>query len=180
MIVVIIPMLFIAYLISPLFLPRWRWENMSDWDKLAQSYSTPKAKLQQTYQLTIRYNARGDKDPCPWQVISSQPLFDPENDPEQHLVRVNLISDRTGEGPSKLHLGSGNYRDLFFKTSAWRFPPGAFGQNKHRPVIIYDASTFDKLSTNEAYGMEGQMKSGNWTNDDEDVDDGFKGRKSAE
>lgn len=174
LIIVIIPILAVAYLISPLFLPRWRWENMSSWEQLATKYKQPVAKLQQEYQLLVRYKPRADGDPMPWQILTSTPLYDPENDDEHRLVRISLISDRTGEPPSTLNVGSANYRDVLFRTSAWRFPPGAFGQNRFRPVVVYQGSTFEKCDNSEAYQWENSLKEPQWFSDDEEIEDGFK------
>lgn len=173
-IMVIIPLFLVAYFISPLFLPRWRWENMSNWDELAQKLGKPKAKLQQTFVVVTRYAPRNDNDPTPWQMLSSDPLYDPENDEPNHIVRVTLISDRTGEPPSKLRLGSGNYRDVFFKGSVWRLPGGALGFNKFHPVLVFDGSSFDKLESREAYFWDGEMKEAKkWTTDDDEIEDGI-------
>ena len=173
--VVLVVLLGIGYAISPLFLPRWRWSNIEPyWETLAQQAKVPVSKLQQTYDVVVRYKPRGDNDPVPWQVVSSEPLYDPENDDEHYIVRVTLVSDRSGEPPSKLRLGSLNYRDIFFKGKVWRFAPGSFGFNRHRPVLVYDAWTFDKLESGDAYRWDGEMKeSSKWTNDDEDVEDGY-------
>ncbi len=182
LVIVVIPLLLIAYFASPLFLPRWRWENLDPkWEQLAQQAKLPVAKLKQTYQVVVRYKARGDQDPCPWQLIASDPLFDPENDDDHHLTRVTLISDRTGDPPSSLRLGSLNYRDIYFKGRAWRFPPGVITRsgdrtlNRLRPVVVYDGSSLEKVELSEAYRWEGEMKDANhWTNDDEDIEDGYK------
>ena len=179
MVVVIIPLLLVAYFVSPLFLPRWRWENMHDWAGLATQFKQPVAKLQQTYEIVARYNPRGENDPTPWQILQSTPRYDPENDEEFHIVRATLISDRTGEPPSKLRLGSGNYRDQFFSGMVWRFPPGAFGFNRYRPVVVFDGSSFDKVPSTQAYSWNGQMSDDKWTNDDE-IHDGFKVPGAAE
>lgn len=174
MIMVIIPMVALAYFISPLFLPRWRWENMSNWEELAQKLGKPKEQLQKTYQVVARHAPRSDNDPTPWQILTFEPLYDPENDEPNHIVRVTLISDRTGEPPSKLRLGSGNYRDVFFKGTVWRLPGGAFGFNKFHPVLVFDSSTFDKMELREAYYWDGEMKeTKKWTSDDEDIEDGI-------
>ncbi len=176
MVAVIIPILLVAYFVSPLFLPRWRWENMRDMEGLAIQLKQPAAKLKQTYEVVARYSPRGEGDPVPWQILQSNPLYDPENDEGEHkMVRVTLISDRTGEPPSKLRLGSGNYRDVFFKGTVWRFPPGAFGFNRFRPVVVFDGSAFDKMESREAFTWDGEMKeTAKWTNDDTDIKDGFK------
>ena len=170
---VVIPMLALTYFISPMFLPRWRWENMA-WDTLAQKTGKSAASLQKTYQVVVRYAPRTDTDPTPWQVLTSDPLYDPQNDEPNHIVRVTLISDRTGEPPSKLRLGSGNYRDVFFKGPVWRLPPGTFGFNKFHPVVVFDGYGFDKLESNEAYRWDGEMKETvKWTSDDADIEDGI-------
>ncbi len=174
-IMVVIPMLALVYFISPMFLPRWRWENMSNkWPELAQKLGKPSTVLQKTYQIVARYAPRTDADPTPWQILTSEPLYDPENDEPNHIVRVTLISDRTGEPPSKLRLGSGNYRDLFFSGSVWRFPKGAFGFNKFHPVVVFDGYSFDKVESNVAYRWDGDMKeTQKWTSDDADIEDGI-------
>jgi hypothetical protein len=169
----------IVYAFSPLFLPRWRWENLDpNWDKLALAAKLPAAKLQSQYDIVVRYKPRGDQDPVPWQVITCSPAVDPENEVEFQRVRVTLVSDRTGEPPSALRLGSLNYRDIFFKGKAWRFPPGSLpaimGFNRARPVFVYDASTFDKLDSNEAFRMDGEMKESKWTDDDSEIVDGYR------
>ena len=176
---VLIPALILAYFISPLFLPRWRWENMRDMQALSVQLKQPKAKLEQTYEVVMRYNPRAEGDPVPWQIMQSTPLYDPENDEGLHMmVRVSLISDRTGEPPSKLRLGSGNYRDCYFKGTVWRFPPGAFaalGFNKFRPVVVFDAANFDKCESREAMTWDGESKeTQTWTNDDTEIKDGFR------
>ena len=169
----------IAYALSPLFLPRWRWENIDPkWEILAVAAKLPVAKLQAQYDIVVRYKPRGDKDPVPWQIITCTPAVDPENEIEFQRVRATLISDRTGEPPSALRLGSLNYRDIFFKGKAWRFPPGTLpavmGFNRVRPVFLYDAGTFDKLESSDAYRMEAEMKEPKWTDDDEEVQDGYR------
>jgi hypothetical protein len=172
-IMVVIPMLALAYFISPFFLPRWRWENLA-WDELALKMGKPRAQLEKTYQVVVRYAPRTDSDPTPWQILSSEPLYDPENDEPNHMVRVTLISDRSGEAPSKLRLGSGNYRDLFFTGTVWRLPPGTLGFNKFHPLVVYDGYSFEKLESNAAYRWSGEMKeTEKWTSDDADIEDGI-------
>ena len=177
--VVLLVMGAILYAVSPLFLPRWRWENIEpNWQSLATAAKLPVTKLQSQYDIVVRYKPRGDKDPVPWQVITCTPAVDPENDVEFQRVRVTLISDRTGEPPSSLRLGSLNYRDIFFKGKAWRFPPGTlpatFGFNRARPVFVYEAMTFDKLDSSEAFRMDGEMKEAKWTDDDSEIEDGYR------
>lgn len=174
----------VVYAVSPLFLPRWRWENIDPhWERLATAAKLPVAKLQTQYDIVVRYKPRGDKDPVPWQIITCTPAVDPENEVEFQRVRVTLISDRTGEPPSALRLGSLNYRDIFFKGKAWRFPPGtlpaSMGFNRVRPVFLYEASTFDKLDSNEAFRMDGEMKEPKWTDDDAEIEDGYRAPGSS-
>lgn len=182
LIAVLIPLGFLLYYISPLVMPRWRWEHMDNkWEELASSTKLPQTKLKQVYDVVVRYKPRGDKDPLPWQVLTSTPLYDPQNDEEFHIVRVTLISDHTGDPPSSFLIGSGNYRDVFFKGKAWRFPPGTFGFNKFRPVVVYDGWNFDKLESTEAYRWDGEMKeTTKWVNDDTDIEDGYKVPSAAQ
>jgi hypothetical protein len=173
LIVVLIPIGAVLYYLSPFLFPVWRWENMSDWNALSTKLGKPVAQLQKTYKVILRNNPRGENDPTPWQILSSEPAFDPENEAPNHMVRCTLISERTGTPPSSLRLGS-NYRDSFFTGTVWWFPPGAFGFNKARPVLVYDGWAFDKLSSNEAFQWDGEMKdSQKWTNDDTEIDDGY-------
>ena len=182
LIVILIPLGFLAYYLSPLVLPLWRWENMENkWEELARSSGLPQTKLKQTYEVVARYKPRGDNDPVPWQILTSEPVYDPQNDEEHHIVRATLISDHSGSPPSKLRLGSGNYRDIFFKGKAWRFPAGSFGFNKFHPVVVYDDWNFDKLPSNEAYRWDGEMKeTTKWTDDDADIEDGYKPAGAAQ
>jgi len=179
---VLLVLLGIGWVASPLFLPRWRWSNIEpNWEGLAQQAKVPVARIKQTYNVVVRYHPRADNDPMPWQMLTSDPLFDPENDEPNHAVRVTLVSERGGEPPSKMRLGSLNYRDLFFKGKVWRFAPGSFGFNKHRPVLVYDAWDFEKVDLGEAHRWEGEMtENTKWTNDDEDIDDGFHAKPAGE
>ena len=171
----------VIWAFSPLFLPRWRWSNIEPkWEALAQQAKVSVPRIKQTFEVVVRYHPRGENDPVPWQMLTSTPLYDPENDEPDHLVRVSLISERTGEPPSQLRLGSLNYRDIYFKGKVWRFAPGSFGLNKHRPVLVFDGWNFDKVDSNEAYRWDGEMKEAKWTNDDEDIEDGFKVAPAAE
>ena len=173
LIVVLIPIGAVLYYLSPFLLPVWRWENMSDWSSLSTKLGKPATQLQKTYKVVMRHNPRADNDPTPWQVINSEPAYDPENETPNRLVRCTLISERTGTPPSALRLGS-NYRDAFFTGTVWWFPAGAFGFNKARPVLVYDGWSFEKLSSSEAYRWDGEMKeTQKWTNDDTEVEDGW-------
>jgi hypothetical protein len=174
-IIVLIPICGVLYYLAPLFLPMWRWQNVdSKWEQIATQNKLSVAKLKQLYDVVVRYKPRGEKDPCPWQVLTCNPAFNPE-DEEHHMVRVTFIGDFTGDPPSTLRLGSGNYRDVFFKAKAWRFPPGSFGFNAFRPVMVYDGFSLEKLASSEAYRWDGEMKETNkWTDDDTDVEDGYQ------
>lgn len=178
--VVLIPVLVLGWFALPFVAPMWRWQNFNA-EELARKHGLTVHQIQTTYQVIVRIAARGDGDPCPWQLVSSSPEFDgygkPEFDSEKNmLVRCTLLSDRTGEGPSALFLGSGAVQDRYFKATVWRLPKGSFGQNRHRPVLIYNAATFEKLERNEVYSWEQTVKSTGdegWTNDDTEIEDGY-------
>lgn len=186
-IVVVIPLLILAYFLAPMVLPVWRWQNMNNFPELAKKYNRPEKELRQEYKVVVRYEPRGEGDPCAWQLISMDPpwasLNDKRDDEDHVLVRCSFISDRDGTPPSKMWLGSGGpggYKDHYWRAVVWRFPPGAFGQNRHRPVLIYRGDSFEKLEPTQAEVLHvdigGAFGGSKYRMPDQDVDDGFKGR----
>jgi len=137
---------------------------------LARRLGTTEAALQQPVTVVFRHAPRGEGDPLPWQLVTT----DPAREEEQHLlIRAVIISDRNGEPVGALNLGSGNFRDRHFTAKAWRFPAGTFpGLNRKRPVVVFDAASLEKLDTNKAMYWDSELRSG-WDNDDAEVDDGW-------
>lgn len=170
-IAVIIPLLIVAWYVAPLFLPVWRWQYL-DFEKLAKEKAVPVAELSRQFTVVVRHAARGDNDPVPWQIVSMTPAWD-KADEHEYLVRATVVSDRSGAPPSQLLLNSGHRRDIYFRATAWRLPPGSLGFNAKRPVIVYDGGSFEKLDISQAEAAAGNIKDGHWENDDLEVDDGW-------
>lgn len=183
--VVIIPLLVVAWFLAPMVLPVFRWQHMP-MEKLTKATGLPEAELKREYQVKIRYNPRGDGDPCPWQIIEMSPPWastgDKHDDEDHLLVRCTFISERDGKGPSKLFLGSGGaagFKDRYWKAVVWRFPGGTFGMNKHRPVLVYQGGTLEKMEVGEAQSLDFDIlspSSAKWEDDDKEVEDGYKKR----
>ncbi|MBA3710271.1 MAG: hypothetical protein H0W83_15780 [Planctomycetes bacterium] len=176
--IVLVPLALLAWYLAPMALPVWRWRNM-DFREQSKKLNIPEAMLKKEFDMRVRFHPRGDGDPFPFQLISMDPTWlsadeKTHNDEDHLMVRCTLISDRSGNPPSSLFLGS-TYKDRYFKTHGWRFPPGAFGLDKRRPVVIYQGDTFDKLSIGDAEVLDTEVNygAGKWTNDDKDPDDGF-------
>jgi hypothetical protein len=184
-IVVVIPLLVLAYFLAPMALPVWRWQHLNDWTEVAKKLAISEKEAKQEYKVVMRYNPRGDTDPYPWQIISMDPpwvsINDKRDDEDHVLVRCTLISDRDGGPPSKLFLGSGGpaaYKDRYWKGVVWRFPPGAFGFGFSRPLVVYRGDMWEKMEIAEAEALHtdigGNFGGGKYSNDD-DKPDGFKG-----
>jgi hypothetical protein len=178
--IVIVPLLAVAWFLAPLALPVWRWQNM-DFLQLAKKTGMKEGELKREFDMRVRYQPRGagDKDPTPYQIISMDPPWasvdDKNNDEDHLLVRCTFISDRSGNPPSTLFLGS-TFKDRYFKVHGWRFPPGTFGFNKTRPVVVYQGDSIEKMSIAEADVIHNEIGLGQvkWANDDTDIDDGFR------
>jgi hypothetical protein len=175
-IIVIVPLLLLAWFLAPMALPVWRWQNM-DFLKLSKSLNQPEAALKREFDMQVRYHPRSDNDPCPYQIIRMEPAWasvdDKNNDEDHVLVRCTFISDRSGSAPSQLFIGS-TYKDRYFKVHGWRFPPGSFGFNKFRPVVIYRGDSIEKMSIGNAEVLDNELTMGQvkWANDDKEIDDG--------
>ncbi|MBA2479565.1 MAG: hypothetical protein H0V44_02800 [Planctomycetes bacterium] len=176
-IIIVIPLLLLAWFLAPMALPMWRWQNM-DFPKLSKSLNLPEATLKREFDMQVRYHPRAENDPMPFQLIRMEPPWasvDDKNEDEDHmLVRCTFISDRSGQPPSSLFIGS-TYKDRYFKIHGWRFPPGAFGFSKARPVIIYRGDSIEKISIGNAEVLDNELGMGQvkWENDDKTIDDGF-------
>jgi hypothetical protein len=177
-VVVLIPLLIVAWYMAPLFLPMWRWQNL-DFEVLSQQTKRPKAELEKKYKMLVRFGPRNNNedDPIPWQVLSMSPAWDKENETDPPvMVRVSMLSDQTGEMPSGLLAGVGRQSyERFFRCDGWRLPPGTFGQDKKRPVVIIDMGTWQKVGMNEAIQYDGKISDRKFETDDkwEDRDDGW-------
>ncbi len=180
LIAILIPIGVVAWLLAPFVLPVWKWRHLDGanaWARIAKEKGVSEALLRTEYQAIIRHAPRIHKDPIPWQLVSLNPTWISQ-DEEKHedetdvLVRCSVISDRDGTPPSDLWVGA-NQDEKFFKCKVWRFPPGSFNQNAKRPVLIYRASTLERLTIGEGKMYQSQVA--NMQNDDkwEDRDDGI-------
>jgi hypothetical protein len=176
-IVVLIPVLILGWYIAPLFLPMWRWQNL-DFEKIAKEKGVPVAELQRQYQVVIRHAPRGEGDPCPWQIMTMDPVWE-KTDEEKLLVRATVVSDRTGSPPGSFQLNSGHRRDCYFRATAWRLPPGSCGFNAYRPVLVYAGGSLEKLDISKAEEMHFHATQSNWANDDDEVEDGWTAPAAA-
>lgn len=176
-VIVLVPLLALAWFLAPLALPVYRWRNM-DFEVLAKQTNLPVADISRTYDVAVRYNPRTLEDPVPWQLMSMNPAWaslNEKHDDEDHLlVRCTLISDRDGTPPSKLFLGSGSLKDRYWRARAWRLPPGTLGFNKKHPVIVYAGDSIEKQSISECEINEDEItRQMKWKDDDKDTNDGF-------
>jgi hypothetical protein len=167
---VLIPLLAIAWYAAPLVLPMWLWQNVK-WEEMSRTLAIPETTLRQQVKVIFRHAPRGDKDPLPWQLVTTEPAREEE---DHILVRAVIISDRTGEPVSGLSLGSGNFRDRYFTAMAWRFPAGSIpGLNPKRPVVVFDGFSLEKPDTSKCMFWESELREATWTTTDEDVEDGW-------
>jgi hypothetical protein len=169
----------LLYIASPYVLPTWRWLHV-DFEKIAAQQKEPEAQLRQLYDVQLWYHPRGPTDPCPWQIVSMSPAWnslDDKRDDEDHvLIRCTFICEGDGKSISSLWLGSGNYRDRFWRAKVWRFPPGSFGFNSKRPVLVWKLRSNEKLDFGTCEVLDANMRhvgSETWDNDDTSIDDGF-------
>jgi hypothetical protein len=174
-IIAAIPILIVIWFLLPLFLPMYEWMNI-DVQAIAQQTGKPVEQLQKELKLSVRYNPRGDGDPMPWQIITSDPqwaVVDPQAEDENRvLVRCTFLSARTGEPPGTTFINN-TFKDRYYNATAIRLPPGALGQNAKRPVVIY--RTLDKMDVTKAMQTMSATDQG-FENDDtwEERDDGFR------
>lgn len=182
LIAVLIPIGIIAWLAAPYVLPMWKWQHLDGknaWARIAKEKGIPEANLRKEFQVILRHAPRNGtgRDPIPWQLVSMSPAWI-DVDPDKHedetgvLVRCSVISDRDGTPPSDLWVGA-NQDEKFFKVTVWRFPPGSFGRNAKRPVLVYQAGTLERLSIGDGQGLKGQVTSMESDDKWEERDDGF-------
>lgn len=178
----LIPLGLLLWFAAPYVLPVWRWQHLDGknaWARIAKEKDIAEAKLRTEFKVVLRHAPRsmGGKDPRPWQIVQSTPAWN-EVDPDKNedeknvLVRCTIISDRDGTPPSDLWVGA-NKDEKYFTATVWRFPPGSFGKNAKRPVLVYQGGTLDHLPINDGQGFNTQVAT--MENDDkwEDRDDGF-------
>jgi hypothetical protein len=175
LLIVLIPICAIAWYAAPLLLPMWRWQHMQ-FDVLAKKLGVSETSLQQQVKVTIRHAPRGDQDPVPWQLVTTEPA---REDEDHLLIRAVIIGDRDGQPVSAFNLGSGSFKDRYYTATAWRFPAGTFSTlNQKRPVVVFDAFSLEKVDTSKAIYWDAELRDRLWENDDEDVDDGWTGPAS--
>ena len=151
--------LIIAWFVAPLFAPMYRLLYV-DFMKESIRSGIPVEELKKEYEVVVFYNPRGndDRDPAGWSIMDTVPdWFESSTDAwkkEDELdvaVRCKLISDRTGKPPSTVFIGSFP-RDRYYKCKVWRFKPGALEQESPRPVILFQADTWEKLDRGIVFG----------------------------
>jgi len=155
-ILVLIPIGIAAWFAAPFVLPVYRWQYV-DFAALAKQYGLSEAELRTEFSMVVFYHPRTGvaNDPSPFQIVESSPTWKSVNPnnidealPTPLLVRCTVISDKDGEGISKLWIHNLD-SERFFKVRCWRLPPGALGKNPKRPVLLY--SSFDTEDFN--YGV---------------------------
>lgn len=176
----------VAWLVAPLFLPVWRWTELS-FEEVAATHKIPVEQIVEA-PYRLHFNPRAKNDPLPWQIVVADGketpswVVDPDGEPVdeyQTLVRVELINDRTGEKPGEMFLG-GTQWDKFFRCRGWRLPAGALGRTHTRPIVVYKGSSFEKFPIGETKSfdpwLKQQLRSGEYITD-EDPDYGFVWRQ---
>jgi hypothetical protein len=168
----------ICYALAPIFLPIYRWTEV-DFDKIAKAAQArgetkiTSTLLQKKFKVEIAYLPRNNADPRPFLLMSSDPpwhevIGDPDQDETGKLVRCTVIGDRNGERISDFLLGSGQWKDRFFRVEVWRLPPGSLGKDAERPILLYDNETLTKFSIGEAEVRNSDIKdAGKWQPDDD-------------
>lgn len=178
----LIPIGLLLWYAAPYIMPVWRWQHLdgpNTWARIAKERNLPESLLRTEFKIVLRHAPRNGpgKDPTPWQMVSSDPTWlslneDKHEDETNVLVRCSIISDRDGTPPSELWVGA-NRDEKFFKVTVWRFPPGSFGKNAKRPVLVYQAGTLERLSIGDGQGLRGQVESMESDDKWEERDDGF-------
>jgi hypothetical protein len=176
---ILVPMVWLLWTLAPYVLPMWRWQNL-DFAALSKQTGIAESELKKEFKLVIRHSPRGGNlaDPLPWQIVRCDPPWyevnqDKHDDETKVMVRCSIISDRDGLPPSKMWVGTAK-DDKYLKVTAWRFPPGSFGQNAKRPVIVYQGGSLEKLSIGDGQNLLYECASMESDDEWEDRDDGFK------
>lgn len=144
---------------APFFLPRYRWTEVK-FDELAKQatakgFPTTAAKLETQFAVEFGYVPRGPGDPRPWVLFKMTPAWheftgNPDDDEVGVMKRCAIISDRTGVSITGYLLGSGQFKDRYFRAKAWRLPPGSLKFPEERPVVLFEAMTLEKFEIGEA------------------------------
>jgi len=169
----------LVWFVAPLFLPVWKWRNL-DFAEVAAKHHRDESKLKTEFDVVLRFRPRGNNyaDPLSWQIVTMKPewnqVYERQLDEDHLLVRCALLSDRSGEPPSEIYVGA-SYKDRYFRAKVWRLPPGALGFGKTRPVVVYQAMSFEKMSIGEAQMLDVQLTGRDWEDDDliAERDDGW-------
>lgn len=162
---------------APLFLPRYRWTDVK-FEEIAKQASarglpTSAAKLQTQFDIEFGYDPRSPDDPAPWILLAMTPPWheftgNPDDEEVGIKKRAFIVSDRTGKPITGYLLGSGQYKDRFFRAKAWRFPPGSLGHPDGRPVVLFEAMTLEKFDIGQAQVTSNALRDPNQWQDDED------------
>lgn len=177
----IVVLLVITWLISPLFLPVWRWKERP-LETVAENKNIPLEQLTES-KFRLMYEPRTkqrEDDPTPWYILVDKteeetPEWEltPDGDRVDEyrtLVRCELINERTGEPPNVGFLG-GTQWDKFFDCRGWRLPAGSLDRGHSRPVIIYKGGSLEKLPLAQSKSftphMKQEIRNGNWIKDDD-------------
>jgi len=171
----------IAWMVAPLFVPIYRWTEV-DFQKIAEQHEIAVDRLEAKRQVTLRYQPRGSDDPLPWQMLVREVSETPDWVVDERgekvneyktLVRVDLISDRSGEQPSSL-TPRNLPQDRYYRAEAWRLPPGSLGRDHPRPVLLYDAATWEQMNISDAKvlheNLQDSLRKGgedDWISDDD-------------
>lgn len=184
----------VLYQIAPMFVPVYRWTSV-DFQKIALENNVAVEEIDKRMEYFFRFAPRGglDEDPAPWQLMIQREQQTPSWVVDESgevlneldlLVRCNVISDRTGQGPSGIfNMVGGTSVDRYFRATGWRLPPGSLGQIQGRAVFLFDGGTIEKLAPGESRAWESALRQGGgrksqWWDDDDpgewpDRDDGF-------
>lgn len=169
----------VLWFAAPFILPVYRWKDV-DFEAIAQKHQIPVAQIKKQ-KVLFRWEGqkRGKDEPYPWQLINQSEADTPDWVVDEKgkkvneyktLVRVHLISDRTGEEPRWMMRGITEY-DQYYKAEGWRLPPGSLGLDAKRFIFLVDASTIEKMDAGEAKGWKSHLESGSggpedWISDD--------------
>lgn len=183
MLAVAVPLLALGWFMAPWIMPVWRWQNL-DFAAIAKAHEKEKlteAMLRQEYDMVVWYKARKAGDPMPYVIVSCNPPIHtiwpdyPNEVTPPLLVRATVVSERDGEGISKMWVGA-TPEERFFKIRGWRLPPGSLGKNPKRTVVVYQGFSLEKVDI--SIGVQKRSDVERWEVDDNprewpDRDDGF-------
>lgn len=167
----------VAWFISPMFLPIYRWQHV-DFARIAaeatkRGIPTTTALAAKEFDVEFAYTPRGPGDPRPWVLLTMTPTWaeasgDESNDEVGKAVRCNVIGERTGLSVSEFLLGSNHYKDRFFQAKAWRLPPGSISLDPERPTILFKGGSLEKMEYGKAESLNFALRDpGVWEPDDD-------------